>query len=450
MKRPLILFFALVFSLPAATVFELTDSSPGSAEFQRRFMASYGVNEAVEPKIPARDRPLYEKIEPLLAADPRRAIEITLAGINEESSPAFHFLLGNLYYQIDDLPAAEKQLQLAVEQFPSFRRAYRTLALIHVRRTDFAGAVEPLLNVIRLGGGDEQSYGLLAYSYLNLQQPYSALNAYRMARMFKPDSFDFKRGEAQCLMLTQQDAMAIALFDELIVETPTEKDFWLLQAKAYLALDRRDDAIANLELARNYGTPDWRNVLLLGELYLAGGNHQLAIENYKQAALLNDTSEWEALLQPLAYLTGRRMTAEAGDYLDFLKQNERFRIPDREKRILARTEAQIAMETDRAPAALQTLETLLREDPLDGASLMLIGEYFQRTRQFENAELHLERAAGIPEFQEQALVALGRLAVAQNQLAAAVDYLRKAQALTPRANVARYLEQIQRAMNSEL
>ena len=54
----------------------------------------------------------------------------------------------------------------------------------YIQRTDYQAAIEPFLKVIELGGSDAQSYGLLAYAYLNQEKYESSLSAYRMARMF--------------------------------------------------------------------------------------------------------------------------------------------------------------------------------------------------------------------------------------------------------------------------
>ena len=59
-----------------AALFSLSDSDPDSPEFRRRFMASYGVNEAIEPKLTQADRPLQEAILPHLRNNPRTAIQL--------------------------------------------------------------------------------------------------------------------------------------------------------------------------------------------------------------------------------------------------------------------------------------------------------------------------------------------------------------------------------------
>src|SRR5690606_2516228 len=133
---------------------------------------------------------------PFLREDPRRAITEVERALGSSENPAFRFLLGNLHYEIGEFDRSESELKRAIEAFPDFRRAHRTLGLIHIQNQAFPAAIESWLKVITLGGGDAQSYGLLGYAYLAEKKYRSALSAYRMARMFKPDSIDFRRGEA--------------------------------------------------------------------------------------------------------------------------------------------------------------------------------------------------------------------------------------------------------------
>jgi len=88
-------------SLMMAQAFDLTDSGTAAPDFRQQFLASYGVNPAIEPEITQEDRPLYERIEPYLRGDPRQAIRIVESEMGPDTNAAFHFLRGNLYYQTD-------------------------------------------------------------------------------------------------------------------------------------------------------------------------------------------------------------------------------------------------------------------------------------------------------------------------------------------------------------
>ena len=88
--------------LTSGAAFPLTDSDPDSLTFRRRFMAGHGVNEAIEPKLTVKDRPLQEAIMPLIRTNPQKAIELIEKDLTPETNPAFLNILGNLYYQTND------------------------------------------------------------------------------------------------------------------------------------------------------------------------------------------------------------------------------------------------------------------------------------------------------------------------------------------------------------
>jgi tetratricopeptide (TPR) repeat protein len=446
-RLPIILLFTL--ALPGiAAPFALSDSDPDSPEFRNRFLATHGVNSAIEPELKAEDRPLQEALLPHLRDNPRQAIMLIERALTPELNPAFLHVLGNLYYQVDDYANAERYLRQTLEKFPSLRRSWRTLALTYVQRDKFADAVAPWLKVIELGGGDAQSYGLLAYSYLSLEKYESALAAYRMARMFKPDSLDFRRGQAQCLLMTEQHRAAIALFDELIAEQPGEAQYWMAQANSFLALDRPEWAIANLEIIADGGKATWESLLMLGDLHLNADAPTLALAAYSKAVREHTPASWKPALRPLKYLLGRRLFAEARDYLALLRQRVTTSPDAFVSREIGVSEARIQMEIGDAGKAFVLLKKIVEADPLDGVSLLLLGEYHLRKGNFEEARYHFERATSVDEQKVEAHVALGRLAVARGDLQGALTPLREAQSLRGSSNVQRYIESIEHAIDS--
>lgn len=441
-----IFFCATLFS-SSQGLFPLSDSDPDSPEFRRKFMASYGVNAAIEPKLTQEDRPLQEAIIPNIKSNPRAAIQTIEASLKPDTNPAFFNILGSLYYQINDYKSAEFYLKKSLEEFPSLRRSWRTLALCYVQRDMLQSSISPLLKVIELGGGDAQSYGLLAYAYLNEQKYESALSAYRMARMFEPDSLDFRRGQALCLMETQQNPAAIALFDELISERPNESSFWLAQSNAFLSSDRVNNAIANLQILADTNQSNWDSLIMLGDLYLNQNVHQLALNNYLTAFRQHQPSDYSKAIRPLRNLVGRRLFAEAKIYYNAIEPGLGNSLSDDQKRDVQVSLAQIEMHTGNPEKAFSTLKSIVEQDPLDGASLLLLGEYHLEKKSYEDAEYYFERATSVIDFAPEAYIALGRLFVLRGQLIEALKPLRKAQQLKPSPGLQRYVQSIERALD---
>ncbi|MFP4156963.1 MAG: tetratricopeptide repeat protein [Opitutales bacterium] len=447
-KQTISILAACFFTVAAASAqpFELIDSGAAAPDFREQFLASYGVNPAIEPELRQEDRPLFERIEPDLRSNPRDAIRIAAAEIDEETNPAFHFLLGNLYYQTDQLNRSERALKQAVSKFPSFRRAYRTLGLIYIQSERFEEAIGAWLKVITLGGGDAQSYGLLAYAYLTQEKYRSALSAYEKARMFKPESTDFRRGQAQCLLQTGQLKQAAALFDELIAEDPAVTDYWLLQANAYLGLERYGDAMANLEILAGRGQTTRQSDILLGDLYLRDENHQLAVKAYQAALRRHGVAEIAEALRPLDYLVNRGLYDEAEAYLETLRTVLPTELDPDVRARLTVAEAGILLEQGEAAAVVDRLQPLVEAQPLAADALLLLGEAHQRLEAYEEAEFVLQRVRSIPGEKVEGLVALGRLEVQRGDFEAALEHLRAARELAPaRPGLARYIESVEKA-----
>jgi len=453
MMRAVFQFVVLSLCLTRAAVawgaaFALTDSDPDSPEFRRRFMASYGVNEAIEPKLTPADRPLQEAIIPHIRDNPRKAIEFIEKALGPKTNPAFYSILGNLYYQVNEFGMAERALRQAIGAFPSLRRAWRTLALTYVQRSSFQEAVIPLLKVIELGGGDAQSYGLLAYSYLNLEKYEASLSAYRMARLFKPDSVDFRRGQARCLQETGQYRLAVALLDELLEERPEILDFWLAQANAFLELDQPNDAIANLQIVADAGMASWESRILLGDLLLNRGLESLALKTYMSAFREQGPRREAGALHPLKQLVASGLYPEARSYLNLIRPTIPEGLNDGSRRVLSLAEARIEMSVGDPQKALDWLGQLLEEDPLDGESLLMLGQYYRTRKEFGQAEFYFERLLSLRDFAARGHVELGRLEVDQGRLREALITLRKAQALDPDPNVREYMEAIEAALKT--
>lgn len=450
MRLVYIFFFSLCASVicTASNTFPLTDTSPDSPEFRARFLGSYGINSAIEPTINQQDRPLYESIVPYLQKDPEKAIKLAIKGINSKSNAAFDFLVGSLYYGEQDYDQAEHYLKQAIEKFPDFRRAHRNLSLIYILRQDYAAAIPHLLTVVKLGGGDAQSYSMLGYSYLNQEKYQSALSAYQMARLFAPDSKDVRRGEAQCLLMTQQLGPAIALFDELIAENPNEKDYWLLQANSYLAQQRFEEAIANIEIAHTIAPASWETHKLLADLYINQNLTLQALENYKAAIKANPKISAKNALQPLRQLIERNLYIEAADYLNVLNSSLQSTLSEEEaieKQVLA---AQLELEVGISKEGIKQLKNILKTDPLNTDALLALAGYYLNEENYAEAEFYFERAQSIPEVQVEALVGLARVNVEQGRFAEAIPYLQKAQSVKPRNDIKRFIASIENALNA--
>lgn len=444
-----ITYLFICLGIPSLQAWELVDTHPESPEFKQRFLGTYGMNAAIEPTLTTQDRPLYASIQPHLVNNPELAIELAKKGITASSSPAFDFLIGSLYYTLGRYSEASEYLLAALKKFPDFRRAHRNLALLYVQAAQYPDAIRHLLRVVELGGGDGQAYSLLGYAYLMQEKYQSALSAYQMARIFLPDSRDVRKGEAQCLLVTQAYGAAIALFDELLLESPTEQSLWLFQANGYLSQEQLPDAIANLEIAHAVAQPTTASLSLLGDLYLQHEVLTLALKNYQEALHKNPMMRPEQALKPLKYLMQRHHHSLAAAYLTSLDKHLKSDLSPHDRRAKDVLQAQLLIESDQVDAGLIHLENVLEADPLDGDALLLRARVELGRADYEAAQFYFERAAYIPKFQIEGLIGLAQTAVAQARYQVAIEHLQKSQRLQERADVSTYMQSIQRVLAAQ-
>ena len=128
-------------------------------EFKKQFVAGYGVNAEIEPRLAPEDIAILEKLQPLMADAPR-AEEALKKVLKPDSSARLDFMLGSLQDQQGKTALALANYEKAVTKFPSFRRAWRNLGLIHGAQLLRLGELD-----VALGGGVSESirtFGIFA------------------------------------------------------------------------------------------------------------------------------------------------------------------------------------------------------------------------------------------------------------------------------------------------
>lgn len=429
---------------------DLSDWSVSGRKNSMRFYSSYGVNEAIEPRLDISDKALFDRVSPLIdARNPQAALQVLRSELRPDSNPAFHFLAGNLAYESGDFESSERHLNAAIEKLPDFRRAHRTLALISFQRSLYSEAAVRALKVIELGGGDAQSYGLLAYSYLKLEKYFAALKAYENALMHDPDSYDFRQGQAQCLLKTGQTSLAIAAFDELLTRNPRQKDLWLQQSNACFDAGDKPRAIANLTILESLGLADWQTRMTLGNLYMGESLDHLAYETYMQALKSAGPSlTVDELSKPLTYLIQRGNIDESRKFLTEVRNYLNRRNPTPEVLGIDLLDARLALESDEIQRALDILKPLVQKYPVNGTALILYGRSLQANGDFDQARIYFERATHLPDFSYDAYLALARLQVGTREYRKALESLQSARQIQSTPYVDKLIDAIRSAIQS--
>jgi len=419
------------------------DNFWSSDEFKKGFLGTYGMHPDVEPKLADTEMELMQQLQKLMSEDIGSAASSLQEIITPEMSAQFDFILANLYFQQEKLDDAAKWYQSAVDKFPKFRRAHKNLALVYAKKGEMDKAVKPLTKTIELGETSGLVYGLLGLALLSREDFISAETAYRNALVFDPDALDYKLGLAKCIFQQQKFGEAVAISTELIQRFPDRKDFWILQANAFLGLNQPMKAAENFEIMDRMGIAPAESLTLLGDIYVNGGLMSLAASAYGRALDKGGQNAGPGV-RAAKILASRSAYDEAKSLITKIKSTPGLALEGKEKKDLLTTEARIAVAEGNNESAVKVLEEIIKMDPLDGDALMLLAQNYSRTGDPDKAVFYYERAAGIEAFEADAKVRLAQLYVSQSKLDQAVPLLRRAQEVKPRDNIGEYLARVER------
>lgn len=419
--------------------------------FQRRFAESYLAESDYEPKVSASEREFLLEIADLLAAagsDPAtaqdRAIGMLQKRATGSASASLHFMLASLLFQRERLPEAAAAYETAVARHGAFRRAWKNLALVHMRLGNFGPATKALTRTVQLGGADALTYGLLGFALANADDHVGSESAYRMAAMLDPDTVDWRLGIARACFRQRRFGDAAALAGTLIARLPERADLWLLQANAYAGMNELGKAAENLEMVDRLGQSTVDSLHLLGDIYVNDDLPDLAASAYVRAIAADQRGEPGRVVRAAKALAARGALGECRQVVEAAEKKYAGRLTDEVRKDLLKLRARIAVAAGAGDEEARVLQEIVTLDPLDGEALILLGQYHQRRGEPELAVLQYERAAAIPASEADAKVRHAHLLVSQARYAEALPLLRRAQQLKPRDNVQQFLDQVER------
>jgi tetratricopeptide (TPR) repeat protein len=465
MKRILLLSLACALPLfaepadPSAHDPKPAPGSPGATraavmqifadpDFRKRAIENFNISSDLEPKLPATEKEAFTKIADLAATDVVKAYFELKSMVTADSSAVFDFTLGSIAYQLNRPNEAAKYLESATRKFPNYLRAYKNLGLIQLQQGRTDDAIKSLTRSIELGGGDGNTFGLLGTAYVSKENFVSAEGAFRNALLLQPTTPEWKLGLARCIFRQNKYAEAVSLMNDLIERQPDKPEFWLLLASAHLGLKEPIAAATCYEMIDRLGksTPD--TLTSLADIYIQESNYPLAVETYLRALDLKPGQKIDRPLRAAEVLNGKGAPAEAGILLEKLKIYAGNNIDADKKKKMLKLEAKIASAQGKTAESAAVLEQILKEDPLDGDALLLLGQHYAKSNQPEKAIFLFERAEGMEQFEADAKVRHAQVLVTAGKYDEAVPLLKRAQEIKARDSIARYLEQIERLLKT--
>jgi predicted Zn-dependent protease len=208
-----------------------------------------------EPEMTAEEYAIYERVLTMLGTRPEFALKLLEAMSDEKEppSPAFEFILGNVYYSTGDNVKAEASYKHAVQRYPTFLRAWSNLGVLYYSTQRYPDAIRSFAQCVTLGDREPITFGLMAYSLEQEKKVVQAEMAYMQALSGDPANPDWLEGLLRIYIEGKQYGRAEWLIKDLIKQRPQENRFWLAYAHILLAQNRKLEAIALLEVAGHGG-----------------------------------------------------------------------------------------------------------------------------------------------------------------------------------------------------
>jgi len=417
--------------------------------FKKQYTESYIAETEIEPRLTTIEREQMQKILELISSDRMdKATALIEKNRGEAASAVFDFTLGNIYFQQEQLDQAAAAYEIAVQKYPKFRRAWRNLGLSYVRESQFDKALTALTRVVELGGDDAITYGLLGFAYASVDNHTSAESAYRTAILLDPQTMDWKMGLARSLFKQERFAEAVALCDTLIANHPDRADLWLLQANAYLGLKQPLSAAENYEFIDRLGKSTADTLSMLGDIYINEEIFDLAVNAYLRAMDQSPPSPPDRAMRAAKVLTARGALSQTQQLIERIEAVYGDQLGTGKRKDLLKLRARLAVANGASAEEVRVLEQIVALDPLDGETLILLGQHSSRAGEIEKAIFYYERAASLEKFEADAKVRHAQLLVKTGQYEEALRLLRRAQQLKPRDNIQDYLEQVERVAKS--
>ena len=452
MKTSNLILSLLLLGLPVAAIGQESAPNPlddfwNDPVWVKRFLGSYGFS-GTEPRIAVEDKDLLDQIRAFLPNQPATAAQILESAVvaNPETNAALLFVLGQLYFQMDNLQRARSYYLQAVSpnKFPDYMKAHRMLGMLELRLDRPREALEHLSKAIALGDPDGRTYGLVGFCYTSLGKYLSAEAAIRRALVGDPDDKEWKRLLLQSLMTQEKYKEVIGLSMELLQQTPNDADLWLFQANAYLGLGEMEKVATNFEIVRRMGKAKPDALTLLGNIYLNRQMIDLALIAFLTSIQADPKQSVNAPIQAAEGLTNYAAYKEATTLILSIRKNFRGRINKANDLTLLTMESQIAIAFGQGEKAARKLEQIIDLDPLRGRALLTLGIYYADIEppDIERAQLMYERAENLEEFEVDALIQHARLMVKLKRWDDAAYKLGAAQDIKFQPRVQEYLNQV--------
>jgi tetratricopeptide (TPR) repeat protein len=442
-RRGIFLTLGLLLGAPVAAQDELLVLPP-NLDPGKLVNRSMGFLREREPEMTEVEYALYERMIPIVERTPELALRLlqTMLADGKASSAAFEYVLGNVYFTLRQMDHAERHFRRAVQQHPTFLRAWINLGAVYYAAQRFAEAVPCFSRAVALGDREAATFGLLASSLRDSGNVFAAESAYKQAMTSEPENPDWISGLLEIYLATEQYPPAVALARELVRTQPNEPRNWTLYTSLLVRLDRIPQALAALQVAGDLDLLSPANWELLGELYAQSNLSREAAAAYARAG---DGPQGSRALTYARVLIDEGKLDQAESVLGEIER--RRDAPSGVRLALAR--AQLARERGDLATARSGLEAVLVQEPMHGEALLALAGLHRDAGEAAAAEFLYEQALHVPTAAFAAHVELAQLALQAHDYAVAVEHTRHALNLQPADELQEFLTRLNALIDHE-
>jgi tetratricopeptide (TPR) repeat protein len=339
----------------------------------------------------------------------------------ENLSATVLYVVGMSYFELERYVPAEAALKAALVPLPDYLRVHEALGALYIRTERYAEARVHLTRAAELGLNTAGLHASLGYLNRQAENWWGAASAFQQALAIKHDERNWQTGLLHALNETQQYAAGLALVEQMLQAEPNDPDLWLYRAHMALNSDQRASALTSLETALRLGDDSVANKQVAAALHLERGSLARAVELLKSASAEDlDFAFMDQALTWLGY-------ADEWDYFRELlaaADVRRASLDELQRSLLLTRRSTLQLHDGNRRAAITTLQEALELDASNAEALMTLGQAYHDDRDYNRAELMLQRASAFELYRENALISLAQLAIDQQDFERALALLR--------------------------
>lgn len=347
-------------------------------------------------------------------------------------------LRGQLNMALSRFEKARSDFTQALRIDPNNKVIHQNMVSTLIELEQPSDARTHLVALLELGKVSAQLYGQLGYINLQTQHPLSAVSAYQRAFALEPENAQWSQGLLYALIQSQMTQSAASLLDELLAQSPNNSVFWLQRAQIALQQDNIERAIASIEQALSIDQNQQQNtaaLLQLASLHGEYGSRERAarlVTGMQKIVDINDRDRVQRYFKTLRYITEQLIEIGSEDAINELfKQIDNDFWTAEQKSALIATKAKWYQRGGKKGSSELLYRDAIEIDPTNASAILSLANLLMQQGDIIEAQLLFQRAEVFESTQQQALLGLAQITIAQRSYETALKYLRKLYKIDP-------------------